>query len=860
MSAWNHAHAISAIGGTLAAVLLAALGIVAAVWFASQRHRPWCRGNRPKDGWGRRRVLISLTLGPSATGMARGNESVNAALTRIQLHNTSRDVVVAGFISPMFGLSMRQGDIPAGQNPQFTLADGRPCPATLWGISSWPDGSMKFCGAMVRVPAEIPSRGVVDVLIRRGDEAPTASKRSLDELAAFGLAVELTGVDGLEGVWTAALADGIRERTAVVRIGDGDAGTIWRIGTEFRDSQGKAHGQLYCWHYVAALQDTDGRLRGLRHLGRVAQPWVDVTTPAPRHRDVRARLLAGKTELRRLQGHVDTETVGDTIRLPHYASFFTAGEDARWDDVQMPGGGADNGTVRVSLDPSYLVRTRLVPPYDLKTPLRYANAVDHHPMGRGTVVRGMGMTGERDDIGVFPEWNVRHLIGLDPSFERVARVNAMSSAGWRFAMRKRSTGQPIPCVEIRPRYAGLGPVESRWRGYSYATGIAKPSPNDSLWKEDTAHRPGCIYWPYLATGEPQYLDLMVEQGFGHVLELAIGTSTYATKPPIDKLYVDGWKGSRGVRIGMDGVDHPGAGVLFNGGGGKRVPAWASRDVAQAAAICPDTAPDGAAVRDYLRDVMHEAYAALSDYARLMPRTLTDAGMFVLGENNESPWMLAYMSWSVCHQADVLATPESIGAREYLSRFWRTYAAVADIGGMTAYRASFWSDKGMVTRVEDVVSLRPGKLLFSAATGRGTVMEDAGKPALAWRPSEGDVFVFGAPETSPLLPSPEVQPRQRMHAVDCKDYSFQLARTSGGTPIQIPKDIEIPSYMCRARDLRPAVHSPGNPYNYASNVRGAVTYHLLRNDDVGQAKEALDRIVDAQRIRYDDRCKYLLVAK
>jgi hypothetical protein len=843
------------VAGTVATVA----GAAAAAGWRAHGHAP--DGKSP-DSESRRQLLVALALAPGvAIGATdRSEPSAEPVLTRIRLHNTSRNVQAAGFVSPMFGLSVRQGDIPTGQYPQFALPDGRACPATLWGATSWPDGSLKFCSAMVRVGADIPARGTLDVMVRRGNARPSDSRLGLEELALSGLAVELTGVAGLEGIWTAELAQGIRTRSAVVQLGNGDAGAVWRIGADFRDTQGKAHGQLYCWHYVAALQDDAGRLLGLRHLGRVAQPWTDVPTPAPRHRDVKARLLAGQTELRRLQGHVDSEAPTDVIRLPHYASFFTAGEDARWDYVQAAGVAADDCTVRISLDPAYLVSTRLVPPYDLRGYVRYANDVGYHPMGRGTILRGMGTTGERADIGVLPEWNVHHLISQDPTYERVARVNAMASAGWRLTMRKRATGQPIPCADIKPQYAGLGPTEVNWRGYIYATGLVKPEPNESLWKEDTGHRPGCVYWPYLFTGEPQYLDLMVEQGFAHVLELAVGGSTYATQAPISKLYADGWKGNRAVRIGSAGADHPGAGVLFNGSGGTRIPAWASRDVAQAAAMAPDTAADGAAVRDYLRDVMLEAYAALSDYARLMPSTFTSAGMFVLGDKNESPWARAYLSWSICHQADVLATTQAVSAREYLSRFWRAYAAVADIGGMTAYRCSFWTDKGMVERIEDVVSMRQGLVSFKASTSRGTIVHELGKPALAWGPTDGDMFMFGAVELSPALPAPGIRAGQRLHAINCEGTSFQLSYTPGGPPIRIPADVDISTYMCRAKNLAPALQFNGSPHAPPANLRGAIAYHHMRGDDVGLALQGLNRIVDDQRIKFDDRNKYLVVSR
>ncbi|MFT3717863.1 hypothetical protein [Pseudorhodoferax sp.] len=871
---------LSAIGnGCLAALsrnaawLLAALVAIAILagglgLRARQRRAP----RRAQRGQAlRRRLLAALALLPGGAWtaspspqrpMPRSEGDVpGTALTTLRLRNLDRrQAVPAGQASPMFGQPFRQGDVAPGALPRFTLEDGTPCPATLWGMSYWPDGSLKFCSAMLLLPRAVGAGQMLTLQVWPDGQAGAPSRRRVEELRAAALCVELEGRDGLAGRWRSSLDDGIRDGRDVVRLADGPAGSIWRIGAEFRDMHGQAHGQLYCWHYIAALQDPGGALQGLRYLGRVAQPWTDVAQPPARHRDLSARLLSGDTEIRALQGHSDSETPGDTIRLPHYGSFFTAGVDATWDCLQ-PDGQPDTATpLQVRPDARYLQRSRLVPPYDLRADIRLATDAQYHPMGRGTVTRGMGTTGERTDIGVWPEWNVQHLITQDPSHERVARVNAMAAAGWRLNMRKRGTRQPVPCVANRARYAGLGPIEANWRGYSYASGMVKPGPNESLWKEDTAHRPGCVYWPYLFSGEPQYLDLLVEHAFAHVLDLNQGTNTYATTPPITSLYIDGWKGERNIRVGADGPVRLGAGVLFNGAGGLRIAAWSSRDVAQAAALSPHQPADGAATREYLHDVMDAAYAAFDDYATRMPRSFTQAGMFVLRNTNESPWMQAYFSWSLCHQADVLGTPAAARTRAYLARFWRSYAAVADIGGMTAYRANFWIGKRMVERVEDVVSLRQGRIAFSASTGRGTILDERKDPKLAWNPSDGDVFVFGAPEASPLLPSPVVQPGQRLYAVNCQGPSLQLSERPGGNPLAIPVDVEIASYMCRARNLGPAVLGGGHAYNYASNLRGALAYHQQCGDDVDAAKTAMDRIVDGQRTRFDNRAKYLIASR
>lgn len=825
------------------------------------------RRARAHGPYGRRRqVLLSLLWSAFGLGAARAqprpSETLAAeprrpsgVLALVRLLNTSGEAQPGGFVSPMFGQPFAQGDIPSGTLPQFSLRDGTPCPATLWGISSWPDGSMKFCSVLLQIPGTIGRRDELQIHVRPGGTRAPASRRTPADLQAAALRIELTGVSGLEGLWTASLNDGIKERADLVLLGDGAAGAVWRIGSEFRDGAGRAHGQLYCWHYVAALNDAEGQLLGLRYLGRVAQPWADATTPPPRMRDVTARLLAGERVVRVLQGHTDKEAPGDTIRLPHFASFFTAGENALWDDVRPDGKAAPAAALRVRLDVPYVLKSRLVPPYDLKTFVRPAKDVAYFPMGRGTVERGMPNTGERPDIGLIPDWNVRHLLSQAASDEQIARVNGLVAGGWRLTTRRRSTRQPVPCVDNRPSYAGLGPIQATWCGPRHSIGVIVPAPNNSLWSEDISHRPGCVYWPYLFSGEPQYLDLLIEHACTHILEVPPGGGTFATEHPIRKILVDGWQGDRNSRIGIDGKVYKGAGILFTGSGGLRTPAWASRDVAQAAALCPDQPPDGAATRDYLRDVMQAAYSALADYANKMPKSFAQAGLFVMNEANDSPWMRGYLSWSICHQADILATRQAVFAREYFSRLWRSYDAVADIAGLAAYRCNFWNGQQMAIGIEDVVCLRQETLEFDAVTSRGTIVGDTRTKTRPWRPSDGDVFAFGGPEASPLLPFPQAKPNQRLYAVNCSGFTFQLALTKDGEPESIPKDLSIPSYMGRGHDLSPALAASATPYHIPANLRGAVAYHLLRGDPVQKAKAALDVIVDAQKTRFDDKPKY-----
>ncbi len=803
----------------------------------------WRRKAPARGSSGRRRLVLGGLLAPwvnrvqAQQGAATGDEG--APLAVLWLHNTAhRDAQAADFVSPMFGQPFRQGDMPAGRHPRFVLADGTPCAATLWGVSSWPDGSMKFCAAMVRVPRAIAGADRLAVQVRVGDATAGAGPRRVDDLQAADLRVELTGVDGLEGQWTAALNDGVRRRDDLVLIGNGAAGAVWRIGSELRNDKGVAHGQLYCWHYVAALNGADDQLLGLRYLGRVAQPWADVSVPAPRHRDCSAVLKSGATVLRRLQGHLDNETPGDVIRLLHYASFCTAGPDARWDFVQGAGSAAQDCTVRVLMDVPYAQRSDLVPPVVLGGNAQEPE-VHHHPMARGAMVRYMPQTGGRPDIGLMPQWCVRYLSSQTAVNERAVRVNALVAAGWRMACRKRATRQVVPVSDIKPQYAGLGPCEKGWRIHGeHSNGFVRPAPVKALWTEDAAHRPQPFVLAYLVTGEPQYLDLAVDNALVQINGLAPGIRTVVTSLPAQRPTAVPWVGDRDVRIGADGPLFKCAGQMFIGG---RIAAWGSRDTA-ICALLPDTPPDGVAVRAYMRDIVASMYAALLAYRDRMPRSFSEGGLLVLesnGDNDrayESPWQTMYWSFSMCWQSAVFKTPESAAVRRYFLQFWKRSSELFDIGCVVAYRMAQYDDKeNMVTRLEDAVFLARRRLQFDAASDTVTVLPRQGQDIYDWTPTDGDLFAFspkqmaGAPD-----PFPQLGRNRRVHVVNAQGQSFQLSATRGGKPLDIVRDETVTQFMGQFQKMDTRTVFANDP-TYIAMLRGLLIYHERLGDPVAEVR-------------------------
>lgn len=802
-------------------------------------------------------MTVLYVPGTPGTTIYAGRPSPEVLLTTLSFVNTSGSEQATGFVSPMFGLPLKQGDVPSGTYPKFETTGGAACPATLWGITTWPDGSMKFCAGMIRVPSTVAGSGTLTINVKSGGAAPAASSRSTSDFTAADLSVVLTGVTNLSGDWTASLNTAITDATDIVVIGDGPAGKVWRIGGPLKQS-GAAHGQLHCWHYVAALQDGSGNLMGLRYLGRVAQPWADVTSPAVAKRVMTAVVKRGATTIRQLQGvQSDGTTVGNNITLPHYTDFFTCAADARWDFVQGGGSASADCTIRVAHDKTYFVKSRLVPPYDLALDPTSSSSVDYSAQCKGHhEVYNMGNTGERTEIGVLPGWVARHVMKQSSVDERAVRVNALASGGWRNALRRSTTNQVIPCVDVSATYSGLGTVQTTWRYWSSGVAVGvNARPETHLWESEyePSHRSASTYYAYLISGEPQFCDLLIEQAANLILSTPPGGNTYKTGSPVDagKSFTGSWSGERNPIIAS--TTYKGAGLFFTPNV-VRVQAWQTRDVAQAAAIYPDTCPSGTEVRKYLREVLTNAYTAINAYNNALPQSWRDGGLVSFTDNGandtfyENPWAHGYLSNSVCHQASILPGIGADTFRSHVGRFWSSLHAISDAACFAAYRMSQWKgDNNRIEAASDVLfdiaydagnPTVQGQLTSSTSTSQFTKTG-------GWVVTNGDVFAFST-QLDANKPFSAATDNTRLYAVNCSGNTFQLAATPGGAAITVTSSVTINRWLCRLADAGTLWSFEGfsGPQTYVANIYGAIRHHAACGDSVASVRAAQDANLSA----------------
>lgn len=763
------------------------------------------------------------------------------------LRNTSATTQPAGFVTPMFGQGFVMGQIPVGTYPHFRTAGGLACPASLGGIVTWPDGSMKFCSVFLQVPISVPGNGTIDLQVRSGGNAPAVGTRTLSEAAAANISVEIVGVTNLTGTYTGGLADAVTANIDVGLFSDGPAGRVWRVLGEMKQG-GTAHDQLALWHYVQALSNANGTLKGLRYLGKVEQPWGDVglglnsTSPviipgaAPMHRVVTGSLKVGATTVRAFNGHNTTETPGPEIGMAHYTGFFTAGLSGEYDYVQGGGTDATDCTIQVLEDMNYLMKTRLVLPNDPTQTLAPSPTSVYRPYGNAGMARAMQSGGNRDDIAVMPSFDIRHMLRQSKADEQNVRVAALAMAGLRFVYMKKSTKSIIPALDIKPSYAKLGVTNNSWRywpsnGPNETVGIQsiEPSTNPSLWSSEyePSHKPSPTYYAYLTTGEPQFLDTLLTHAASTIFNSEGGSKKPRVTHPITRttLMMDGTYGRRDII--MNGVTYKGGGWFFDGGQ-TRIMAWGSRDIAMGAAMAPDVCPYGSGIKEYLNDAINGMYVGINTYNELVGPEWEDGGILDFDVNYADPWCHGYMSLSMCFQYEILRHPEILKMRRRQARYWKYTHEAIDLPLSYNYITYIYDENGV--RVNNpsgmMYSVGQATMAFDTGTNRYTLSDTHG----AWQLRNGDVVAFDDGFSTGGRPFAYVN-RRLMYVVNASGFTGQLSYSPGGVPITVTSSVNVQVPFVRTKNFepRPTAESFQGPGTYMAIIAAACNYHEAVGD-------------------------------
>lgn len=185
-------------------------------------------------------------------------------------------------------------------------------------------------------------------------------------------------------------------------------------------------------------------------------------------------------------------------------------DHARWRKVFWVGG---TPKVYVRHDLGYLKATGAVPNYDprIRVPAsvvvnlykRYV-ASDRNPMEVSIVMKAMGTTGGRADIGPLPSWTVLRLLTMDPRLMKVVRGIDSLAGSWPIHLRDEKTGRPVSLVN-RPLLT-IHPNMLDWPKNPLPHADYGEWPDNTNLRPDVSHEPSLAFIPYLLTGDYYYLE------------------------------------------------------------------------------------------------------------------------------------------------------------------------------------------------------------------------------------------------------------------------------------------------------------------------------------------------------------------
>jgi|GEM_PF-4225102 len=546
-----------------------------------------------------------------------------------------------------------------------------------------------------------------------------------------------------------------------------------------------------------------------------------------------------------LSGSASGMTLTAYPYLTHFGSLWTCGTSAMWDYVQAGGSVSADATVRVVHNAQYWMSTGLVPTYATTTPTTQQSY--SYSLGTmGPVQRANGGTGERSDIGVMPTWHVKTLLSQRATDQQVSRVVGLALGHAAIHVLNSSTKTVKPCNS--GTYSGM-PASSnsfRWDGNtSHTSGFTNPTGSmtfSALQSLTFDHMPAFASYPYMMTGEPQYLDLMLEMANVAVSGGYTGVTTATAQ-----------NCGAERNISINGTSYNGV-VTFNVQ--LRAGAWAARDIGWTAALLPDSPPQCAAYKTYFNDLSTANYAAVMDFTNNLATTFwkTSGLLHFTDICNLSPWMNGYYLQAASHVAKMTESSSATAVASHLSKWYDWVRTNHGAWHITAYRSVVRvGSTGAANLITSPSQTAYHTLQPAASWDSGTGLFTIGTQLQGFSVQNGDVMMWENIETTAPGGFSACTP---YYVVNKSGTTFQLAATPGGTPIA-PTNTAAPGATFTVVANPPSTNCIGgilSASGYLSNIHGALKLAKAAGATVNQA--LIDDLASrATGIDYSDDPKY-----
>ncbi len=440
----------------------------------------------------------------------------------VSVDMVERSGSASGDVPVTFAQAFKAGDVPAGATLAARLTNGVALPLQVDAKATHADGSLRHAVLTTRVPS-LSANETATMELVSASPGDAAAGIALSDLITTAYDAEISLNEG-GVVYRASARELLLGATPKTWL-SGPLVTEWVVAAPVKTTAGVAHPHLSVRFNVRAYAGMDS----VRTDVVVENDWA--LEPSPRNFNYDVTLKVGGA------------TVYTRSALTHY-------NHARWRKIFWWG---KEPQILVKHDKAYLIGTGAIPNYDTKIAVPEATLVasaaewaasNTSPMGSGFADPDMPGTGSRRDLGVLPQWSVRHLLSQDAR-EKVSTLGNGDLAGsWPIHYRDRNTDHPISIVDY--------PKATIQDDKTFPVCGSCSTP----YYPDTAHQPSFAYYPYLITGDQYYLE-----------ELQFWATWNLLRPNAD--------GSRQLDKGL---------IIS---GQVRAQAWDMRTIAQAAYITPD---------------------------------------------------------------------------------------------------------------------------------------------------------------------------------------------------------------------------------------------------------------------------------
>lgn len=488
-----------------------------------------------------------------------------------------------------------------------------------------------------------------------------------------------------------------------------------------------------------------------------------------------------------------THTITMLPMVTAFGSVWAGETNGRWSYVQGSGSVAAESTILVQPNMTYWCGTKLLPPYALSTYTPASNpSVSYYCGTAGPYLRNIGQTGASDQIGILPAYFARHIFTNAAVDEQLVRVSGLIAGHLPGCLRDNTT-HSVPNVGNRT-YSGMPTANQSFQWYANTTnlsGFTAPT-NTNVYTQgwsyiDYSHMPQWVMYPYLLTGEPQFMDLIVEYANGAIMHQYTGTDTAVVNGTVNSMKV-----SRNGSI--NSVSY--AGIIGHGNDLLRSAAWPVSMLADAVGILPGTIPENASYHQYFLDFLTDTFAAWAGYRSML---VAGANSFVStnGLWNEcdnadggvqDSWALDYLFHTLC-KAYIATELTSISDHIQYCVKWPLHIFATNSGFMVPTYQAFAKQNGASCASNGCNTLyitadtQWAAFGWAASWNSGTGLFTITQSPASYTLNNGDVFMWNG-TLEGTVPAGFNGNNTPYFVVNKSGSTFQLSATLGGSPIAL----------------------------------------------------------------------------